>query len=101
MKATKGSDRASKRGPRPRSSPESGAAPSRSDGDNLAGVMGAYLQIFSRPPLGDHPQMDGFTCGHVLAEEYPDAMMEVMEGFRQGVKSGTEAAQRAGGQRDE
>jgi hypothetical protein len=62
--------------------------------------MGAYFQVFSRPPLGDHPEMDGFVAGRVLAEEYPKAMMKVMKGFRQGVKQGTEAAQRAGGGRE-
>jgi len=80
-----------------RARPASGATPSRIDSD-LAGVMGAYLRVFSRPPLGDHPEMDGFVAGRVLAEEYPKAMMKVMQGFRQGVKQGTEAAQRAGGQ---
>jgi hypothetical protein len=60
--------------------------------------MGAYLQLFGRPPLGDHPQMDGFSCGRILGEQYPEAMMQVMQGFREGVKAGTEAAQRAGGQ---
>ena len=75
--------------------------PPGSESGVLANTMAAYLHVFSRPPLGDHPKMNGFTCGRVLAEEYPDRMMEVMEGFRQGVKSGTEAAQRAGGQRDE
>jgi len=60
--------------------------------------MSAYLQVFSRPPLGDHPQMDGFVAGRVLAEEYPEAMMKVMEGFRKGVKAGTEAADRPRGQ---
>ena len=82
-----------------RARPASGATLSRIDSD-LAGVMGAYLRVFSRPPLGDHPEMDGFVAGRVLAEEYPKAMMKVMQGFRQGVKQGTEAAQRAGGGRE-
>jgi len=82
---------------RARSAPPSGAASSRSDGLS-AGVVGAYLDVFGRPPLGDHPQMDGFTAGRVLAEKYPEAMMQVMEGFREGVKAGTKAADRAGGQ---
>ena len=97
MEATKSSDRASKRGPRPRSSPESGAASSRDDG-TLAGVMSAYLQVFSRPPLGDHPQMDGYVAGRVLAEEYSDEMQRVMSGIRSGIKEGTEAAAEARGE---
>lgn len=43
--------------------------------------------------------MDGFVAGRVLAAKYPEAMMKVMSGFREGVKAGTEAADRAGGQR--
>lgn len=82
---------------RARPRPTSGATPSRSDGDT-AGVMGAYLQLFGRPPLGDHPQMDGFTCGRILGEQYSEAMMQVMQGFREGVKAGTEAADTTGGQ---
>jgi hypothetical protein len=62
--------------------------------------MGAYLQVFSRPPLGDHPQMDGFVAGRVLAEEYPDEMQRVMSGIRAGIKEGTESAAEAGGQTD-
>ena len=60
--------------------------------------MEAYLQVFSRPPLGDHPQMDGFVAGRVLAEEYPDEMQRVMSGIRAGIKEGTESAAEAGGQ---
>lgn len=54
-----------------------------------------YLQIFGRPPLGDHPKLDGYAVGRVLAQEYPDQMMQVMSGLRQGAK---EAAEAAGGQ---
>jgi len=97
MQHAKTKDTVPKEPDRARSRPESGAVPSRSDGLS-AGVVGAYLDVFGRPPLGDHPQMDGFTAGRVLAEKYPEAMMEVMEGFREGVKAGTQAAERAGGQ---
>lgn len=54
-----------------------------------------YLEIFGRPPLGDHPKLDGYAVGRVLAREYPDQMMQVMSGLRQGAK---EAAETAGGQ---
>ena len=101
MQATESSTTSKRPQQRARSSPpRPGAAPSRSDGD-LAGVIGAYLEVFSRPPLGDHPEMDGFVAGRVLAEEYPDTMQQVMEGFREGVKEGTEAAERPRGQSHE
>lgn len=98
MEATQSSEAASQRRSERRSSPPGPeTALSRSDGD-LAGVMEAYLQVFSRPPLGDHPQMDGFVAGRVLAEEYPDEMQRVMSGIRAGIKEGTESAAEAGGQ---
>lgn len=87
----------SQRGSPPRSRPSRGTS-SRCDADELAGVMSAYLQVFSRPPLGDHPEMDGFVAGRVLAEEYPDEMQRLMSGIRQGLKRGSKAAERAGGQ---
>ena len=102
MPATESSTKTEKRRNRARSSPpDREAPPSPTDGDDLAGVMGAYLDVFSRPPLGDHPEIDGYVAGRVLAEQYPEAMQRVMSGYRQGIKDATESAQRAGGQRDE
>jgi len=71
--------------------------PPGSESGVLANVMAAYLHVFSRPPLGDHPEMDGFVAGRVLAEEYPEQIQRVMSGIRQGVKQGTEAPERGGG----
>jgi len=96
MQSTQSSEKVSKRRAKRRSSSESGAAPSRANSD-LADLMGTYLQVFSRPPLGDHPQMDGFVAGRVLAEEYPDEMQRVMSGLRSGIKEGTQSAAEAGG----
>lgn len=64
-------------------------------GDDEPDLVGIYLEIFGRPPLGDHPKLDGYAVGRVLAQEYPDQMMKVMSGLRQGAK---EAAETAGGQ---
>lgn len=97
MKATQSSSTPQRRDKRRSSSPPSGDTPPHSDG-LAAGVVGAYLQIFGRPPLGDHPKLDGYTAGRVLAEQYPEAMQRVMSGFRRGAKEGTEAAESAGGQ---
>lgn len=55
--------------------------------------MAAYLDVFSRPPLGEHPQMDGYVAGRVLAEEYPEQMQQVMSGIRTGIKEGTEGVE--------
>jgi hypothetical protein len=63
-------------------------------------VASAYLKIFGRPPLGDHPELDGFAAGRTLAEEYPEAMQQVMSGFRRGVKE-QQTAGEAGGQSHE
>jgi len=82
---------------RDRSSPESGAAPPGVDSDS-ADLVGLYLDLFGRPPLGDHPRLDGYTTGRVLAEKYPEEMQRVMSGIRSGIKEGTEAAEAAGGQ---
>ncbi|MCS3662343.1 hypothetical protein [Salinibacter ruber] len=79
------------------SSPPSGDNASRNDGLS-ASAKRAYFEEFAPPALYDHPEHDGFRFGRKLAKRYPERMMQVMEGFRQGVKAGTEAAQRAGGQ---
>ncbi|MCS3658522.1 hypothetical protein GGQ11_003328 [Salinibacter ruber] len=79
------------------SSPSSGDNASRNDGLS-ASAKRAYFEEFAPPALFDHPEHDGFRFGRKLAKRYPERMMQVMEGFRQGVKAGTEAAQRAGGQ---
>jgi len=63
-----------------------------------ASAKRAYFETFAPPALFNHPEHDGFRYGRKLAKRYPEKMMQVMEGFRQGVKAGTEAAQRAGGQ---
>ena len=70
--------------------------PSHCDGDGLSSVIGAYLDIFGRPPFGSHPEMDGYIAGRVLAEEYPETMQQVMSGIRQGVKEGQTAAEPGG-----
>jgi len=97
MQATESSTDPQRRQSRRSKPPPSADTAPRFDGES-AGVVGAYLDVFGRPPLGDHPEMDGFATGRVLAEKYPEAMMQVMEGFREGVKAGTKAADRAGGQ---
>ena len=90
------------RRPRARSSPStSEGTPPGSDGDEAGRVASAYLRIFGRPPLGDHPELDGYAAGRTLAEQYPEDMQRVMSGIRRGVKEGTKAAEAAGGQRDE
>lgn len=83
-----------KRGdPSPRSSPSpSEGTPPGSDGDEAGRVASAYLRIFGRPPLGDHPELDGYAAGRMLAKEYPEAMMKVMNGFRQGAAEVQNAA---------
>ena len=63
--------------------PAAGAGPPPPERD-LSKVAGIYLQVFGRPPLGDHPELDGYTAGRVLAEEYPEKMQKVMNGFRKG-----------------
>lgn len=65
-----------------------------------AGAL-VYVKHFPRPELGEHPMHDGYNVGRALARAYPEKMQQVMQGFREGVKDGTEAAERPGGQIDE
>lgn len=81
--------------PQARSAPSSRGSPPGTDSDG-AGLTGVYLDIFGRPPLGDHPQLDGYTAGRVLAEKYPGRMMKVMAGIRQGIKDEQKAADAGG-----
>jgi len=74
---------------------DSETPPPAPPGGDSSDLVGLYVQIFGRPPLGDHPKIDGYAVGRVLAQEYPDQMMQVMSGLRQGAK---EAAETAGGQ---
>lgn len=96
MQTKKSSENIPKRRNERRSAPRRSSPPGV-DGEG-AGLAGLYLQLFGRPPLGDHPKLDGYTAGRVLAEEYPDEMMRVMQGFREGVKAGTELVQEARGE---
>ncbi|MCS3937344.1 hypothetical protein GGP80_003354 [Salinibacter ruber] len=79
------------------SPPPSGDKASRNDGLS-ASAKRAYFEEFAPPALHDHPEHDGFRYGRKLAKRYPERMMQVMEGFREGVKAGTKAAEAAGGQ---
>ena len=84
----------------PQSTPPSGAESGPSDDLSKAGTL-AYIKHFPRPELGEHPMHDGYNVGRALGRAYAGDMQQVMEGFRQGVKDGTKAAEEAGGQRDE
>jgi len=100
MEARKSSDRTSKRRDQRRSSaPPSGAGPDPGDSDGLAGAL-AYVKQFPRPELGKHPRHDGYNAGRALAQAYPEMMQKVMQGFREGVKDGTETVSRPEGRND-
>jgi len=84
--------------PSPRSSPsQSEGTPPGSDGEEAGRVASAYLRIFGRPPLGDHPELDGYAAGRLLGERYAGAMLRVMNGFRQGAAEAQKTA-KAGGE---
>lgn len=86
-----------KRPSRARSGPQSGGDPPDSDGEEAGRVASAYLRLFGRPPIGDHPNLDGYAAGRTLAEEYPEAMQRVMSGFRRGVEEVQKSGEAGGG----
>lgn len=96
MNTTQKTPCSEKRRGQPQSRSTSGAQPGPSDGLSKAGAL-AYVKHFPRPELGEHPMHDGYNAGRALARAYADDMQRVMEGFRQGVKDGTKAAEEAGG----
>lgn len=99
MDTQESSTTTAKRPPRaPSKVPTSGDDAPATDGDDTGRVASAYLQIFGRPPIGDHPELDGYSAGRTLAEEYPEAMQKVMSGFRRGVEEVQKSGE-AGGER--